>query len=165
MKRILTAALLIFPLAALANDQYSQRRCDSLNAERETIRKRFNSGYGVSERNYLNKRDRELFMLISTHCKKPVQERRLSTIQTPVRSEQTTSSSATTSSVTRSPRANFSARNHVFSPEKSAAWDAFYKIPARCRSRDTAPEDFVFYAEDKADQRREFERQWSKQNP
>lgn len=161
MKRLLTTALLFFSLVSLASDQYSQRYCDDLKAEREYIRKRFNTGYGITEGNFLNERDREIYMLMAKHCRKPVPDASYYYTDVPVRR----TSPVITSNTRRLPRANFSAHNHVFTPEKSAAWDAFYKIPARCRSKDMTQDDFVFCAENKSDQRREFEQQWSNQTP
>lgn len=161
MRLLLAFALLFFPFNALSNEQFTQRKCDELKEEKEYIRKRFNAGYGVAEGNYLNKRDREIFMLMSAHCRNPLKE----TQRQIYYSDRPAPQNQAITQPRRLPKSSYTIRNNVYTPEKSAAWDAFYQVPSRCRSKDTSQEDFVFCAENKAQQKREFEKQWRSGTP
>ena len=71
-KWILLLATLLASFNTVAEEQYSKSRCDSIEAEREGIRKENESqlhGYGQGER--WNQRLDELFTLLARHCKHP----------------------------------------------------------------------------------------------
>lgn len=166
MKRLVTiSAFFLFSPFLFANPQYTQYDCDQLAAERENIRKRLNSGYRVREGNYLNERDRKLFIEISKHCRNPVKEENYFYYSDSIRTTSSQPSPVTSRPSRRPVNTNYTANNRVFSGDKREAWDRFYKIPARCRSKDLTPDDFVFCAEDKADQRRDFEANWNVKTP
>ena len=148
--------LMLSPLTAIANDQYSKQHCDALKAEKERIQERFTKRYGVAEGNRLNERDRELFMLISKHCRSPIDNRLSNSDSQPTFDEYRSSSSASSMAIND----NWSAQNRVYQGEKLKAWETFYKMPARCRQKSPQHDDFVFCADDKAQQKKAFEQYW-----
>ena len=148
--------LLLSPLTAIANDQYSKQHCDALKTEKERIQERFTKRYGVAEGNRLNERDRELFMLISKHCRSPIDNRPSYSNSQPIYDEYRSSSSSSSMAIND----NWSAQNRVYQGEKLKAWETFYKMPARCRQKSPQHDDFVFCADDKAQQKKAFEQYW-----
>ena len=72
MKRIFLLVMLLACSTLAAAEQYSKDQCDDLKAQKAQIRNRMNQDYAVSEGNWLNKRDRELFQLIDKHCSSPI---------------------------------------------------------------------------------------------
>ena len=72
MKRIFLLVMLLACSTLAAAEQYSKDQCDDLKAQKAQIRNRMNQDYGVSEGNWLNKRDRELFQLINKYCSSPI---------------------------------------------------------------------------------------------
>lgn len=155
---IIFAALLSSHL--LAYEQYTVGQCKAIEAERERIKSRFRAGFRASERNYLNRRDNELFQLLSRHCTSP---RRQVTSSQP--SSLTRSVTRSSSAINQPTNTNYSARNRVYTGEKAQAWQYFYQVPEQCRLRNPSQADFVACAEDRTRQRREFEAQWNQVNP
>lgn len=160
MKIFTSLFLLFITFAAASAEQYSQSHCDALKAEKERIQDRFTRTYGISEGNYLNDRDRELFRIMRRHCVKPTPSNQ----ETPVnRYSDSNDAQKLTSGITYNPRAindKWSARNPTYQGEKAAAWDSFYKIPAKCRKANSSSDDFIACAEDKAEQKKSFEQYW-----
>ena len=48
----------------------------------------------------------------------------------------------------------------MYSGEKLQAWQAYYQLPAQCRSKKPSQADFIFCAEDKTAQKAAFEKVW-----
>lgn len=154
----LSILFIIFGFPSFANDQYTKSDCEYLAKEREYIKKRLNAGYRVREGNRLNERDQELFRVISKHCRKPVDDSAYFYSSQP---SQTVTNLVPNYPISSSAiNDNWSAHNRVYQGEKLEAWEAFYKMPSRCRHRQSAQADFVFCAENKAEQRQEFEKYW-----
>lgn len=158
MKWILCVVLLLFHVHGFAAAQYSKEQCDDFKQQKEQIRKRMNAGYGVQEGNWLNKRDRELFQLIGSHCSNPVAHKS-SEKSVVIRSAQVTSAPSH-QSVSLQNMPGWSANNATFKGDKAAAWSDYYQVPAKCRQRNLSELDFVQCAEHKAAVRKEFEHSW-----
>lgn len=157
MKIYLFIFLALIAFQASPNEQYSAYRCNALKEEKQRIQDRFARGYGASEANYLNDRDRELFRIMRKHCVKPTPQPSYQVQSAPYESDQFNQLSSYNSAAIND---NWSARNRVYQGEKLEAWEAFYKMPSRCRQRQPAQADFVFCAENKAEQRQAFEKHW-----
>ncbi|SEI13129.1 hypothetical protein SAMN05660691_04048 [Rheinheimera pacifica] len=117
-----------------------------------------NSGYGVEEGNWLNKRDRELFKLIGVHCSSPnlhssSGDSRISSF----------SDTATVKrpAVSLSDMPDWRADNAIFKGDKSAAWSEYYQVPVSCRQKNLSEDDFVKCAEHKTQQRKQFDAAWN----
>jgi len=128
----------------------------NLKKEKQRIQERFTKGYGVAEGNYLNDRDRELFQIMRKHCVAPIKPndtgyKRTETVKLP------SASALYDASVIND---NWSAQNRTYEGEKLKAWEAFYKMPAKCRQKNSANHDFVACADDKAKQKSQFENYW-----
>lgn len=148
--------LLLSPLTALANEQYSTYHCDELKAEKEYIQKRFTQGYRIKEGKRLNERDTELFILIAKHCRSPVGYPNSDTSPQRVNQKYRPGPSYSYKAIND----NWSARNPTYTGEKLLAWDNFYKIPPKCRTIKQNSDDFIFCSEDKLQQREYFEKYW-----
>lgn len=149
--------ILLLPLSlnTYADEQYSAQHCKALKEEKERIQERFAKGYGVAEGNYLNARDIELFQLMRKHCVKPT----LPNADSLTDDYLTESPSKRTYNV-KSINDNWSAHNKTYHGEKADAWLDFYKVPYRCRQKDSTTDDFIYCSEFKAKRRVEFEEYW-----
>lgn len=145
---------------AAANEQYSAYHCKTLKAEKERIQERFAKGYGVAEGNYLNDRDRELFQIMRRHCVKPIQSNQSVPSITFSDDDQPNQPFPNSSYDSSAINDNWSAQNRVYQGEKLKSWETFYKMPAKCRQKSPQHDDFVFCADDKAQQKKAFEQYW-----
>jgi hypothetical protein len=155
---VLGIALIHSPLWAA--EQYTEAQCGSLKQQQEQIRKRMNAGYSFSEGNWLNKRDRELFQQIASHCTTPVTQAATHSESDIITSYQSTDS--TNSKIALQDMPAWSGRNAIFEGDKAAAWAEFYQVPTRCRQKQLSEVDFVACADHKALQRLQFEQRWQK---
>jgi hypothetical protein len=155
---VLGIALIHSPLWAA--EQYTEAQCGSLKQQKEQIRKRMNAGYSSSEGNWLNKRDRELFQQIATHCTTPVTQTATHSESDVIPSYRSTDS--TNSNISLQDMPAWSGRNAIFEGDKAAAWTEFYQVPTRCRQKQLSEADFVACADHKALQRLQFEQRWQK---
>lgn len=146
----------VFASSAFAQDQYSEYHCKTLKAEKERIQEQFTQGYGVSLGNYLNERDRELFQIMRKHCVSPIKPGHSDDYNEPETKAVITTPSYDPNAIND----NWSAQNRVYRGEKLEAWQSFYKMPAQCRHKQSSDHDFVACADNKAMQRKEFEKYW-----
>ncbi|MEH8017782.1 hypothetical protein MN202_11085 [Rheinheimera muenzenbergensis] len=145
----------LIPLFTYADQQYSETHCNELKKEKERIQERFTKGYGVAEGNYLNDRDRELFQIMRKYCVAPIKPNDGVDYK-----QGETDSIPEISYDSSSINDNWSAQNRTYEGEKLKAWAAFYKMPAKCRQKNSANHDFVACADDKAKQKIQFESYW-----
>ena len=157
MRSMLYLLFLLFTLSPLlyADEQYSEYHCNELKKEKERIQERFTKGYGVAEGNYLNERDRELFQIMRKHCVAPIKPND-GVVYKRAEKDGLPSNSYDASAIND----NWSAQNRTYEGEKLKAWEAFYKMPANCRQKNSANHDFVACADDKAHQKIQFESYW-----
>ncbi|WP_417707441.1 hypothetical protein [Rheinheimera aquimaris] len=162
MKRIFLIAVLLTSSLLSAATQYSKAQCDGLKAQKEQIRKRMNQGYGVAEGNWLNKRDRELFMLIGQHCSSPFEnEAKVSNSGAHPTAPRPNSMH---SSTIQKNMPDWSATNHIFKGDQAAAWSQYYQVPNQCRQKNLSEADFVKCANHKSEQRKQFDQMWQSLN-
>lgn len=146
----------IISIPTHAYEQYSEQHCNALKKEKEQIQERFARGYGVAEGNYLNDRDREIFRIMRKHCVKPVQPNSGASYRSGSSEQLTINPSYNADAIND----NWSAQNRIYEGEKLKAWEQFYKMPAKCRHKQSKDNDFVACADDKAEQRKQFEAYW-----
>jgi hypothetical protein len=155
MRTMIYLAFALSPFLTAANEQYSEYHCQELKKEKERIQERFAKGYGVAEGNYLNDRDRELFQIMRKHCVTPIKMN-----ETTIYQEAKTVKQPSLSYDASAINDNWSAQNQTYQGEKLKAWEAFYKMPVKCRQKNSANHDFVACADDKAQQKIQFEIYW-----
>ena len=155
MRSMLYLLFALIPYLSYADEQYSEYHCNELKKEKERIQERFTKGYGVAEGNYLNDRDRELFQIMRKHCVAPVKPN-----DDVVYKRRQTDNFPAFSYDASAINDNWSAQNRTYEGEKLKAWEAFYKMPAKCRQKNSANHDFVACADDKAKQKIQFESYW-----
>ncbi|GKW53266.1 hypothetical protein NCCP2140_23190 [Pseudoalteromonas sp. NCCP-2140] len=152
-KWILFLATLLASFNTVAEEQYSKSRCDNIEAERESIRKRMNRSYTARQGEHWNQRLDELFTLLARHCKHPKRS----------------SGKGGTYTYRSNPTALLNTKVHnstVYSnsyndDKKRHAWGQFYQLPNRCRAKNIQQADFVWCSENKAEQKALFESAWS----
>lgn len=154
--KYLLIGFLLTSFFTVADEQYSSQHCAALKAEKERIQQRFAKGYGVAEGNYLNDRDREIFQIMRKHCVSPVRSGSSDNYQGQEAKDVITNPSYDSTSIND----NWSAQNRVYRGEKLEAWQSFYKMPSKCRHKQSSDHDFVACADDKAEQRKRFEAYW-----
>lgn len=170
MKIVILVSCLLISLPVAAEQQYSQFDCDNLKQEKENIRKSMNKGYSVGMGEWLKQRDRDILLLLSRHCDKPIQQVSPSnTPQTTFSSAPTTERLITRPSATQQsvPSVNhyWSDVNRSYTGEKLKAWQSYYQKPARCLHRQSSEDDFIYCANNKAEQRESFEAAWAAIKP
>ena len=152
-KWILLLATLIASFNTVADEQYSKSRCDSIEAEREGIRKRMNRSYTARQGERWNQRLDELFTLLARHCKHPK--------RSSGNGGNYTYRSNPTSLLNTKVHNSTVYSNSYNDDKKRHAWGLFYQLPDRCRAKNIQQADFVWCSENKAEQKALFESAWS----
>lgn len=57
----------------------------------------------------------------------------------------------------------FTASNHVYDQTKAKAWDNYFQLESRCRQQKQTQSDFIYCANSKKEQRKQFEIIWQEQ--
>ena len=152
-KWILFLATLLASFNTVADEQYSKSRCDSIEAERESIRKRMNRSYTAKQGERWNQRLDELFTLLARHCKHPK--------RSSGNGGNYTYRSNLTALLNTKVHNSTVYSNSYNDDKKRQAWGQFYQLPKRCRAKKILQADFVWCSENKAEQKALFESAWS----
>lgn len=154
IKRTLLAACLVFSADIVGAEQYSQTRCNQIEAEREKIRDRMRSSYTSQQGERLRRRSTELFKKLGNHCKRPTKgysRRVYANTYVPPSSNELLNKKVYDSTVFG---------KSYNSDDKRLEWGRFYQLPGRCRAKQMERTDFVWCSENRAEQRAAFEAQW-----